>query len=61
MPLLVGLRARALIGVMVYSFARISAAVAMEVRDYFSNGKALVGAVAREKAEDATKCWRTTA
>ena len=30
---------RALIGVMVYSFARISAAVAMQVEDYFANGK----------------------
>ena len=38
-PLLVGLRDRALIGVMVYSFARISAVIAMEVEDYFSNGK----------------------
>ena len=38
-PSLVGLRDRALIGVMVYSFARISAAVAMQVEDYFANGK----------------------
>jgi site-specific recombinase XerD len=38
-PWLIGLRDRALIGVMVYSFARISAVVAMEVEDYFSNGK----------------------
>jgi site-specific recombinase XerD len=38
-PWLVGLRDRALIGVMVYSFARISAVVAMEVEDYFSNGR----------------------
>jgi integrase/recombinase XerD len=38
-PVLVGLRDRALIGVMVYSFARINAVVAMEVEDYFSNGK----------------------
>jgi site-specific recombinase XerD len=38
-PLLVGLRDRALIGVMVYTFARISAVVAMEVEDYFPNGK----------------------
>jgi site-specific recombinase XerD len=38
-PWLVGLRDRALIGVMVYSFARISAVVAMEVEDYFANGK----------------------
>jgi integrase len=38
-PSLVGLRDRALIGVMVYSFARISAVVAMQVEDYFPNGK----------------------
>ena len=38
-PWLVGLRDRALIGVMVYTFSRISAVVAMEVEDYFSNGK----------------------
>jgi site-specific recombinase XerC len=38
-PSLVGLRDRALIGVMVSSFARISAVVAMQVEDYFANGK----------------------
>jgi site-specific recombinase XerD len=38
-PSLIGLRDRALIGVMVYSFARISAVVAMEVEDYFAYGK----------------------
>src|SRR5689334_5799911 len=36
---LVGLRDRALIGVLIYSFARISAAVAMRVEDYFPQGK----------------------
>ncbi len=35
----VGLRDRALIGVMVYSFARVGAVVAMRVEDYFLNGK----------------------
>lgn len=35
----VGLRDRALIGVMVYSFARISAVVNMNVADYYGNGK----------------------
>jgi integrase/recombinase XerD len=35
----VGLRDRALIGVMVYSFARVSAVVAMRVEDYYQNGK----------------------
>jgi integrase/recombinase XerD len=35
----VGLRDRALIGVMIYSFARVSAVVGMDVRDYWQNGK----------------------
>lgn len=34
-----GLRDRALIGVMVYSFARVSAAISMRIEDYFSEGK----------------------
>jgi integrase len=36
---LVELRDRALIGVLIYSFARISAALAMRVEDYFPQGK----------------------
>jgi site-specific recombinase XerD len=36
---IIGLRDRALIGVLIYSFARISAAVAMRVEDYFPHGK----------------------
>ena len=36
---LVGLRDRALIGLMVYSFARVTAAVAMRVADYYTQGK----------------------
>jgi site-specific recombinase XerD len=35
----VGLRDRALIGAMVYSFARVSAVVQMKVKDYYANGK----------------------
>jgi site-specific recombinase XerD len=35
----VGLRDRALIGVLIYSFARVSAAVSMRVEDYFPQGK----------------------
>ena len=35
----VGLRDRALIGVMVYSFARVSAVAQMKVKDYFPSGK----------------------
>src|SRR5690348_5267049 len=38
-PWLVGLRDRALIGVMVYTFACTSAVVAMRVEDCFANGK----------------------
>src|SRR5271166_2030220 len=36
---LVGLRDRALIGLMAYSFARVGAAVAMRVEDYYPEGK----------------------
>jgi site-specific recombinase XerD len=36
---LVGLRDRALIGVMVFSFARVGAVVGMKVEDYYQNGK----------------------
>jgi integrase/recombinase XerD len=35
----VGLRDRALIGLMCYTFARVSAAVHMRVEDYYENGK----------------------
>lgn len=35
----VGLRDRALIGVMVYSFARVGAVTAMKVEDYYQSGK----------------------
>jgi site-specific recombinase XerD len=38
-PLLLGLRDRALIGLMVYSFARVGAAVAMRVEDYYPKPK----------------------
>ena len=36
---LVGLRDRALIGVLIYGFARVSAALSMRVEDYFPQGK----------------------
>src|SRR5260370_4340953 len=38
-PWLVGLRDRALIGVMTYAFARIGAVVSMKVEDYYPAGK----------------------
>jgi site-specific recombinase XerD len=34
-----GLRDRALIGVMVYTFARVTAVTTMRVEDYFEHGK----------------------
>jgi integrase/recombinase XerD len=36
---IVGLRDRALVGTMVYTFARVSAVVHMRVEDYYQNGK----------------------
>lgn len=36
---IIGLRDRAIIGVMVYSFARVSAVVGMKVDDYFAQGR----------------------
>jgi site-specific recombinase XerD len=38
-PALAGLRDRALIGVMVYTFARVGAVLQMKVRDYFVQGR----------------------
>src|SRR3954452_15504498 len=38
-PCLTGLRDRALIAVMVFSFARVSAALAMKVEDYYTEGR----------------------
>jgi site-specific recombinase XerD len=38
-PALIGLRDRALIGVMVYTFARINAVLKMKVSDYFIQGR----------------------
>jgi integrase len=37
-PCVVGLRDRALIGLMVFTFARVGAAVRMKVEDYFIQG-----------------------
>ncbi|MGH7096503.1 MAG: tyrosine-type recombinase/integrase [Stellaceae bacterium] len=36
---LIGLRDRALIGVMVYSFARVNAVIGMKIKDYFTQGR----------------------
>jgi integrase len=38
-PCVVGLRDRALIGLMVFTFARVGAAIGMKVEDYFIQGR----------------------
>src|SRR6266446_3977409 len=53
---LVGLRDRALIGVMTYSFARISVVVAMPGRGLLPQRQALVGAPARERRQAPRDC-----
>ena len=44
---LAGLRDRALLGVLVYSFARVSAAVSLRVADYYTQGPARSSASTR--------------
>jgi integrase/recombinase XerC len=48
-----GLRDRALIGLMVYSFARIGAALGMTVEDVFTQNRRLWGPAARERRQAA--------
>jgi site-specific recombinase XerC len=55
----VGLRDRALIGVMIYSFARIGAVVARKVEDYYASGKRWWLRL-HEKGGKRMKCRRTT-
>jgi hypothetical protein len=38
-PIFIGLRDRALIGIMAYSFARVGAVIRMKVGDYFVQGR----------------------
>src|SRR6516164_2815924 len=55
----VGLRDRALIGVMTYTFARVGAVVGMTVDDYYPEGKRWWLRL-HEKAANGTRCRRTT-
>ena len=57
---LIGLRDRALIGVMVYSFARIGATLAMKVEDYYTEGRSADGSVCTKRAASGTRCPPTT-
>ena len=63
-PALIGLRDRALIGVMVYTFARINAVLQMKVRDYFVQGRRgwvrLHEKVARSMTFLVTTVWSST-
>jgi len=45
---LIGLRDRALLGLMGYTFARVSAVITLRVEDYFSAGPALVAETPRK-------------
>jgi site-specific recombinase XerD len=47
----VGLRDRALIAVMTYTFARVSAVVALNLEDYFAQKKRWVAPPSREKRQ----------
>jgi integrase len=63
-PDLVGLRDRALIGVMAYTFARINAVIQMKVRDYFVLGRRgwvrLTKKAARSTSCPATITWKNS-
>ena len=52
-PILIGLRDRALIGVMVYSFARVGAVVGMKVEDYYTERQPRLVPPARERRQAA--------
>jgi site-specific recombinase XerC len=56
---LVGLRDRALIGVMTYAFARIGAVVGMKIEDYYPGGKRWWVRL-HEKGGNATRCRHIT-
>ncbi len=52
---LIGPRDRALIGLMVFSFARFGAANTLRVGDYFQNDKSVGGSGCMRKAGNATR------
>ena len=54
-----GLRDRALIGLMVYTFARVGAAISMRVEDFFVQGAA-AGSGSTRRAERNMRCRRIT-
>ena len=53
----IGLRDRALIALMVYSFGRVSAVLKMRVKDYFPKGKRKSG----DTDKGTSRCWRSMA
>ena len=57
---LAGLRDRALVSVMLYSFARVSAVISMRRQDYFRQGLRGVAASARERRHAARRACRPT-
>ena len=55
-----GLRDRALMGVMIYSFARVSAVVNMDVDDYYQQGNSDAGCGCGRRAASTAPCRSTT-
>lgn len=54
-----GLRDRALIGLMVYTFSRVGAAISMRVEDFFVQGRR-DGCGSMRRGASSTRCRRTT-
>jgi site-specific recombinase XerD len=52
-PALIGLRDRALIGVMTYTFARVNAVLQMKVKDYFVQGRRAAGCASMKRRQGA--------
>ena len=58
---LIGLRDRALLGLMGYSFARVSAVVSLRVEDYFQQGRRSSGSGFMRKVANGMRCPAITA
>jgi site-specific recombinase XerD len=59
-PTVQELRDRALIGVMVYTFARVGAVIRMQVKDYFTQGRRAAGCGCTRRAARSMRCPATT-
>jgi site-specific recombinase XerD len=59
-----GLRDRALLGVLAYTFARIGAVVNLKVEDYYPSGKRFCSALkrkaAKKRSSPSTTSWKSS-